>query len=289
MIKKIALLIPESEKDYFSIRNLSDFFETKSWKFEIFYTSDSITIFEPDCVITLSPEDAKLTRFPTYGYMGRKAEEYLSLPRYVRNMMTYDGYLTDSADVKQMLEDMLFGARKLDSGVSSLDALEELHATTLIKKGYVPNPKEDLARLPSITYIMRTGGRHRHFLERALNSLVAQNYPKIKVIFCVYKKFEYLDEIIQHYPSLNIEVILREKSIRSTAICDGMAAVKTDLFGLFDDDDELHPNHVRSLVNTLTYHQLRDWRQNIGLVYSGSIIVDDSNEVYEIVNFGILS
>jgi hypothetical protein len=156
-----------------------------------------------------------------------------------------------------------------------------LHETTLLKKGYVPSPQENSERLPSITYIIRTGGRYRHFLERALDSLIAQNYPKIKVIFCIYKKFDYLDDIIKKYPSLNITAIVREKSIRSTAICDGLAAVQTDLFGLFDDDDELHPNHVRSLVKALTYHQLRDWRQHIGLVYSGSVIINDSAEVYE--------
>ena len=281
MIKKIAILAPKSEKNQQAKNLLSALAASKGWDSKVFHTSDLITAFQPDCVIALSPEDAKLTPYPTYGYLDRPAQDYLSLPRYIRNLMTYDGYLTDNAELRQMLDDLMFGARKLDSSITNPEDLAALHATTLVKKGYVAAPQEYSERLPSITYIIRTGGRHRQFLERALDSLIAQNYPNIKVIFCIYKKFDYLNEIIAHYPALDITAILREKSIRSTAICDGLAAVKTDLFGLFDDDDELHPNHVRSLVNALTYHQLRDWRQDIGLVYSGSIIINDSSEVYE--------
>jgi hypothetical protein len=281
MIKKISILTPLKEKNNSNIQILMSLFESKGITYQIFYTSDGIDDFGPDCVIALSPQDAKLTRFPTYGFIDKPVKEYLGLPRFVRNILTYDGYITSIADNVQMLEDLLFGARKLNSLIEPVNQLEKLHAQTLINKGYVPNLNENPANLPSITYIIRTGGRHRKLLERALNSLVAQNYPKINVILCVYKDFDFLDEILQHYSMLNIKIVKREPSIRSTAICDGLAAVKTDLFGLFDDDDELYPNHIRSLVNTLKYHHNRDWRKDIGMVYSGSVIVDDQNEVYE--------
>src|SRR5205807_7385884 len=67
--------------------------------------------------------------------------------------------------------------------------------------------------------------------------------------------------------------------------CEGMAAVETDLFGLFDDDDEIFPNHVRMLVKTLDYHACRDWRGEISMVYSGSIHADDRYPVKEVAEF----
>ncbi|MES2217680.1 MAG: glycosyltransferase [Pseudomonadota bacterium] len=281
MIKKIALLVPFREKYNSNIEILTSLFKSKNINTRLFYTSDAIDTFEPDCVLALSPQDAKLTRFPTYGFIDKTVNEYLGLPRFIRNLLTYDGYITNLPENIQMLEDLLFGARKLNSLITPISQLEKMHAETLINKGYIPNPNENPVNLPSITYIVRTGGRHRKLLERALNSLIAQNYPKLHVVFCIYKDFDFLDEILQQYPALNIQIIKREKSIRSTAICDGLATVKTDLFGLFDDDDELFPNHIRSLIHTLKYHHNRDWRKEIGMVYSGSIIIDDQNEVYE--------
>jgi hypothetical protein len=281
MIKKIALLVPLKEKNNSNIEILTALFKSKNIVSHLFYTSDTIDDYNPDCVIALSPQDAKLTRYPTYGFLDKHAEEYLELPRFVRNILTYDGYITSSVALTEMLDDLLFGARKLNSRIMPINQLEKLHEYTLVNKGYIPNPNENAASLPSISYIIRTGGRHRQFLERALYSLVEQNYPNIEVIFCVYKDFTYLDEIIKNYPTLKFTVVKREPSIRSTAICDGLAAVKTDLFGMFDDDDEIFPNHIRSLVNTLKYHHNRDWRKEISLVYSGSIIVDDQYEVYE--------
>jgi hypothetical protein len=156
----------------------------------------------------------------------------------------------------------------------------------LIDKGYVPNPDPAIeASLPSVTYIMRTGGKHRAFLERTLNCLVAQRYPDLRVLFVIHARFDYIHEIIAQYPSLKIKVIESIKSRRSEAIRDGMAAIETDLFGLFDDDDELFPNHVRTLVKTLQYHTNRDWRGQIGMVYSGSIHADDTHLVEERVEF----
>jgi hypothetical protein len=281
MIKKIALLVPGREKNNSNIKTLSSLFHSKNITTQVFYTSDDIDAFTPDCVVALSPQDAKLTRFPTYGYIDRPAREYLGLPRYVRNILTYDGYISSSPENIQMLDDLLFGARKLNSLIEPIGQLEQLHENTLVAKGYLPHPNEVSANLPSISYIMRTGGKQRKLLERALDSLEKQNYPKIHIILCIWNEFNFLDEIIQRYASFKFQIVKREKSIRSTAICDGLAAVTTDLFGIFDDDDEFLPNHIRSLLKTLRYHHNRDWRKEIGMVYSGSIMVDDEYEVYE--------
>ncbi len=462
-MKKIAILRSDNDNLSFELDEFSLACTKRGIVVKSFFVSEPILDYRPDCVIVTSPQHAKLTPFPTYGLLNQPRDTYLSVPRFLRNILTYDGYLTYSPRLTIMLKDLIFGARKLDTKVlkfdlfasenqvvfqdndmdynkinifepnfsnsrfktainfildkmpnaqvltfsvdsiernnhqyqvisqlselddiikkspitvtlSSGDEQEELlnpatiklammgaititHETTilktlfgdtlsylspdmtakalttalidkhheiinrldfykqkskeaasiankelsldrlldnfiayhqevLIKKGYAPNPDPAAeAKLPSVTYIMRTGGKHRPFLERALDCLVAQQYPDMHVIFVTHVKVPYINEIIAAYPSIKFKVLESIKSRRSEAIRDGMAAVETDLFGLFDDDDELFPNHVRSLVKTMQYHSNRDWRGEIGMVYSGSIHADDTYTVYERVEF----
>ena len=456
---KVAILISQDSNLTFELEELQAGLKAYDIETQIFLENESILDYQPDCVFITSPQLAKLTPFPTYGLIHKSRAEYLELPRFVRNILTYDGCFTTSPTLKQMLGDLYFGARKIDSDILNFDfyprakayrepsldfysekivifepdytnsrykdaisyllekishlylltfssanlkkyndrvivvedndALEkiltenrvticlnsagpendninttilklvaagtipivqhtpqleniftdnlyyipqdtmlgalhkaieyhlreikkhpldairrsqaayqiflqefsfevrapqffEFHQKTLLNKGYIPHPDvEKEKNLPSVTYIMRTGGKHRHFLERALNCLVAQQYPDLRVIFVVHAKFPYINEIIEKYPGLKIKVIESIKSMRSEAIRDGMAAVETELFGLFDDDDELFPNHVRMLVKALQYHAHRDWRGEISMVYSGSIRADDTYIVAE--------
>ncbi|HEY7611107.1 MAG TPA: glycosyltransferase [Alphaproteobacteria bacterium] len=419
---------------------------------EWFDRSDAIDAFQPDCVLVTSHQDSKLTKFPTYGLVAAPMHHFLGVPRFVRNLLTYDGYLTLSPVTKQILGDLTFSARKLDTktaffgitfpmtvldqpdlgspalcyvasdsthpvfdelltrlarsralrlygrkgrwrgrlaqayaGTLASDgeaiaggyrqagvglclnacddlnklisprlfeivasgavaianrsnhlvetfgnsllyidpyadvgetqttilehlawikahpeeaqrkiirahrvfverfALERLipnlialHQETLVAKGYVPAPNEEPQTLPSVSYIVRTGGRSRPYLARALDSLVAQDYPNLQVILVLHKRFEWLKDIVDRYSAaLKVKVVEAQGSLRSTAIVRGMQSVDTDLFGLLDDDDELLPNHVRTLVKTLRYHNGRDWRGRILLAYASSFIVSD--------------
>jgi len=457
-VKKVAILTRWDNDTSFHLKELQEAFQRASIEACVFNENESILSYKPDCVLVTTPQEGKLTPFPTYGLLDLPREKYLEVPRFVRNILTYDGYLTSSSGLRQLIGDLMFGARKLSSSichfdffaantykqpaldklkksivifepdlqntkfssaiknvlnkinntvvmtfkpsqdrrlmaktivVPSLDKLTEylqqydvgiyfgseshhdnlldrnviklisaglvtiaaesqdlkthfndnlfyiprntplgaihkaiefslaaiysntnvaiektkhahdvfmakfcidnlipnfikFHEETLINKGYVPHPDQNVeARLPSVTYIMRTGGKHRPFLERALQCLVDQKYPDMRVIFVTHVKVPFIDEIIAQFPSIKFKVLESIKSKRSEAIRDGMAAVETDLFGLFDDDDELFPNHVRMLVKALQYHSNRDWRGEIGMVYSGSIHADDTYVVPE--------
>ncbi len=462
-LSKIAILDHSDSGLTFELDELRAALSKRGIESKLFSESESILTYVPDCVISTSPQNAKLTPFPTYGLINRARDHYLETPRLLRNILTYDAYLAFSPLLQQMLGDIMFGARKLNSFVqpmnffsasipfkypqinkqnpeilifepefeiskfkgaiyklletfehasvltfsidsdqrypsrfklaatleelnaainaagivicleggdnqqqsinttvikaiassaivitshtdllesyfgdslyyipretfvdtlpavikkhltcilqnideanlkckksheifsqhfqldSLLDNFQALHEKNLVAKGYLPNPNPDVEnKLPSVTYIMRTGGKHRPFLERALDCLVAQKYPDLRVIFVTHVKVPFINEIIQQYPTLKFKVIESIKSRRSEAIRDGMAAVETDLFGLFDDDDELYPNHVRSLVKTMWYHSNRDWRGQIGMVYSGSIHADDTYPVFERTEF----
>jgi hypothetical protein len=421
-------------------------------EFALFAKSEEIDAFAPDCVLVTSLQDPKLTKFPTYGLIDQPMHAFLQVPRFVRNLLTYDGHLTISPVLKQIVGDLTFSARKLDTGTAffgitfpmtvldlpelgdpklcyvasdqtrtqfdmllerlarkgvlrlhgaegrwtgrlagahagtpatdgeaiagayraagaglclnacddlnklisprlleivasgavaianrsdhlaetfgdtllyvdsaaGIDAARDqilahlawvkanpeeaqrkiirahrifaesfalerlvpnlvaLHQRTLVAKGYVPAPGESAETMPSVSFITRTGGRSRPFLERALDSLVAQNYPNLQVIFVLHGHFEWMDDLIAKYtPSLKFKIVEALGSLRSTAIVRGMEAVDTDMFGMLDDDDELLPNHVRTLVKTLRHHDGRDWRGRILVAYASSYIVSD--------------
>jgi hypothetical protein len=153
--------------------------------------------------------------------------------------------------------------------------LLNLHGFVLDRKGYkrLDSPRGSAA-LPSVTYIVRTGNRDSRMLERMLDSLVAQNYPGLHVLFVLWSPMPHLESIQRKYGNvLSIKVIEDYGGMRSTGICAGMKAIESELFGMIDDDDELHPNHVQTLVKCLRYHDGLDWRGKVGMVYSGSVDV----------------
>lgn len=420
----------------------------------LFAYSEEVEKFEPDCVLSLSPQFSKLTRFPTYGVLDGTIQSFLEVPRFHRNVLTYDAYATRSHALRNVVIDMAFGVRKLDvavayfgcslpmtpyarprvterravlrvtdtsfssfaslidllvenklvdlygyaetDGEDSLDVrqsakecdghsylsvyrryglglcldhgdeddaslpdalleiissgavaivvrtpliesafgdtvlyvdpqlsvnealgqiqqhidwvqhhseeavrksvqahelfcekfslerllpnLFELHEKMLATRGYLPSSSPSMeGDLPSVSYIVRTGNRNRGMLERMLDSLVSQRYPSLTVIFVLYSPSPYLRDVLARYEDrLRFRVVEDFGRSRSTGIITGMRAIETDLFGMIDDDDELHPNHVRSMVKALQYHDNRDWRGHIQFVYSGSIEVSDS-------------
>lgn len=78
--------------------------------------SQGIIAFEPDFVLSIAHQDPKLTPLPTYGVMTAPTSWYKT-ERFVRNILTYDAYLTVVPGVKTWLEDLAFGARKINAPV----------------------------------------------------------------------------------------------------------------------------------------------------------------------------
>jgi hypothetical protein len=78
--------------------------------------SADIIDFDPDFVLSISHMDPKLTPYPTYGVMTGPSAWY-ELPRLVRNILTYDAYLTVTPGMKEWLSDLTFGARKTDTPI----------------------------------------------------------------------------------------------------------------------------------------------------------------------------
>src|SRR5262245_9452855 len=68
-----------------------------------FARSEYVAEFEPDFVLSLSYTAAKLTGFPTYVLLTAPPRWFDNLPRFRRNVLSYDGYWTVSPSVSRYL------------------------------------------------------------------------------------------------------------------------------------------------------------------------------------------
>jgi hypothetical protein len=134
---------------------------------------------------------------------------------------------------------------------------------------------------PVVEYIVRIGSRPATTVARAIASLAAQTHQAIAVILVQFHPVTGLDEVIERYRSRFWRirhVIVANNGTRSTAWWAGLNAVTADFFGMLDDDDTLHPNHVASLMD------LVERKPDYGFVYSGLIKVEDEPGHYVTAN-----
>jgi hypothetical protein len=125
---------------------------------------------------------------------------------------------------------------------------------------------------PIVEYIIRIGSRPATTIARALDSLSAQTYQAIAVILVQFHSVEGLDAVVACYRSRFRwikRIVVANNGNRCTAWWAGLNAVSADFFGMLDDDDTLHSNHVASLLDRFE----RD--PEYGFVYSGLIKVED--------------
>lgn len=130
-----------------------------------------------------------------------------------------------------------------------------LHEDVLAGKGYTATSGE--APLPSLACIVRTGDRSEAMLRRALDSLRAQRYPGLRVVLVAWARAPWLDGVLAAYEDLAVSIVELPGGSRSASLWAGLRAVRdlgVEFFGLLDDDDELFPNHYRSLVSSLASH-----------------------------------
>ncbi len=147
--------------------------------------------------------------------------------------------------------------------------------STLVKDKYTVKRhlkySGDLIDQPSVSYVIRTGGNPR-YLERCLHSLKSQNYENIVPILVLYRQLENRNEIVDilRRNFISFKVIDDFGGKRSTGIVTGLKSVQTDYFGILDDDDTVHPNHLATLLNSLDHYNTCYKGNRFRLVYSGS-------------------
>lgn len=96
----------------------------------IFARSEDLAAFDPDFVLSLSYTDAKLSGFPTYILLTAPPRWFEALPRFRRNVLTYDGYWTVSPSVSRRV-----GALYAEAGKPDLGAFA---AISYVRTDFVP-------------------------------------------------------------------------------------------------------------------------------------------------------
>jgi hypothetical protein len=106
----------------------------------------------------------------------------------------------------------------------------------------------------NVTYIVRAGERQGRYLDRCLASLSKQTAGAPHIVLIKHGTVTDFDEIARRYekvfPSLNI-IETERSGPKSIRLWQALNEVKTEFFGLLDDDDSLHCNHVAWLLRTL--------------------------------------
>jgi phosphoglycerol transferase len=121
---------------------------------------------------------------------------------------------------------------------------------------------------PTVEYVVRIGARSAEVVDRALRSLVGQNYPALAVTLVQFHPVEGIEGLmVRHRARFQWlrRVIVPNTGKRSTAWWAGLRSIQADFFAFLDDDDELHPNHVTSIMVHFERHP------DCGFVYSGVI------------------
>ena len=85
---------------------------TLGWEAIEVGSSTQINQIKPDFVLSLHFRTPKLTEYPTYGCMWNPPSVIESDPSFIKNVLTYDGYLSASSQVDSWLHHLLYGRAK---------------------------------------------------------------------------------------------------------------------------------------------------------------------------------
>ncbi len=132
---------------------------------------------------------------------------------------------------------------------------------------------------PACEVVMRSGGRDLTFVERAIGSVKAANSAEFSLGMLVvdYKHRRDLEEFCSSRaePRFPIRYIQSPQTgFRSTALWDGLKAVRAPFVAHLDDDDTVFENHYRQLAAAFDYNTYSK------VCYSGVIRVEDEEGYY---------
>lgn len=219
------------------------------WDTPVCTLSRQLTDLAPDLVIAADAALGKRTGHPWLGWLRDDPDRLRRDRRRLDCILSHDGFIVEDAAQARFLTDILAATDRTPHILFRADltaaALSALLADIRATSGFLP-----AAAGPSVDYIVRVGGRDISFIRRCLDSLAAQTAPGIGVILVRYAPVPGLEaEMERQRPRLRrLDLIdMPRPTTRSTCLWAGLRLVDADLFGMLDDDDALHPNHVASL------------------------------------------
>ena len=130
----------------------------------------------------------------------------------------------------------------------------------------------------SVAFILRTGERDLTYLDRALRSLERQTHTNIHALIVAYRNAAAVKRWVEsRNPKLASFAVVEspDSGMRSTSLWTGLKHVTADFFGILDDDDAIHPNHVAACLATLDAHPA------VNVAFGGSIAVNEDPDADE--------
>lgn len=212
--------------------------------------SRHLTGLAPDLVIAADAALGKRTGHPWLGWLRDDPETLRRDRRRLDCILSHDGFIVENEAQAQFLTDTLSATGRPVHILTLADLapgpLSALRAEVRAAAGFTPT-----GPAASVDYIVRVGGRDIGFARRCLDSLAAQTSGRIGVILVRYAPVPGLEaEMVRqqpHFRRLHL-IDLPAPTTRSTCLWAGLREVAADMFGMLDDDDALHPNHVASLT-----------------------------------------
>ena len=242
------------------------------WEGPVCALSRHLTDRAPDLVIAADAALGKRTGHPWLGWLRDDPEALRRDRRRLDCTLSHDGFIVEDAAQARFLTDILAATDRtphiLHREEATRDRLTALLADIRATSGFLP-AAGPVADAPSVDYIVRVGGRDIAFIRRCLDSLAAQTAPGIGVILVRYAPVPGLEaEMERQRPRLRrLDLIdMPRPTTRSTCLWAGLRQVDADLFGMLDDDDALHVNHVASLAP---------------LALSGAVAISGSVQVWD--------
>lgn len=105
---------------------------------------------------------------------------------------------------------------------------------------------------PSIDIVIRTGGRGREYLQRAIASIAKQTVGRLRLIIVKYQPVDltWLNEI-DHGRIRDVEIIDCFGGNRGEALSRGIESIRSTYFAVLDDDDYLLASHFQHLLEAM--------------------------------------
>jgi hypothetical protein len=224
------------------------------WRVSRCERADAMAALAPDLVISAGTDQGKLTGHPWLAWVGDDPALLRHNRRRLECLLSHDGWLVETAAQARFIRDSLtpigrtphIWAPADQPGEDVAARLADLAAQVRNAAGFTP-----AASGPGSDIIVRVGGRPITFIRRCLESLAQQTAPGVGVILVRYAPVPGLDALMEQYQGRLRRLHLVDvpgPTTRSACLWAGLAAVKADLFGMLDDDDALHPNHIASLT-----------------------------------------
>lgn len=314
-VSKIAILNPYldlnltefSDKRYF--QSFIDAAKKLGIKTAIFKRSNEIYDFNPDFVISVSPQEPKLTHFPTYLSILSPLDTIGASQRFTRNLLTYDGYFSTSSSTIDRLKNLCHSLNKsfysahaafsvdktesnpLDFHETSIEMANrplsqeffienmlKMHNQVLNQNGYV----KDMNNNDVITYFIHIDNSES-INSAMIEQFKQQTHANIQIAFLYDEKNTSIQKKLKPYLNQNISALHYSGIECNPAIIKFLQDSNSKWFGIIKPNDKLFSNHCTMLLKAYQNSAHDKNNENVVILFSNSLEHSDKSDLKDYI------